>query len=161
MGAGSSSKYKLVIKERDELASAHKAKEKMLALLEKKHSETIDKHTALNENHLSVVAQCAAYKLELNHERLKAAEAERQLADAHEQLALLQKRVGEMTHGDPARDVLEREKIIAEMEALRNSIDAKNKPMRNVFDLVVGNLRREVDEIKARVARVDAAAVVT
>ena len=47
------------------------------------------------------------------------------------------------------------------MEALRNSIDAKNKPMRNVFDLVVGNLRREVDEIKKRVARADAAAVVT
>ena len=50
-------------------------------------------------------------------------------------------------------DVLEREKIIAEMETLLAGIDAKNAPMRSVFQLVIGNLRREVDDIKARITR--------
>ena len=153
MGAGSSSKYKLVIKERDELASAHKAKEKLLQLLEKKHGEVEAKHSDLRTTHLSIVAQCAAYKMELGHEREKHAEAERKLKHAQEELVVLQKRVGEMTHGDPERDVLEREKIIAEMETLLAGIDAKNAPMRSVFQLVIGNLRREVDDIKARITR--------
>ena len=87
--------------------------------------------------------------MELNHERTKVAKQEAQLQEAQDQLVVLQKRVGEMTHGNPEKDIQEREKIISEMEALKGNIS--NGPMVNVFALVIGNLRREITEIQTRV----------
>ena len=48
--------HKLVLEERDELASAHKAKEKMLALLSKDHEQLGNSLREHKKTHLDVVA---------------------------------------------------------------------------------------------------------
>ena len=147
--------HKLVVAERDELASAHKAKEKMLALLSKDHEQLGNSLREHKKTHLDVVAQCAGLKIELNHERhrreaqeaaLVAARAENDARE--EELAILRKRVGAMTHGNGERDIQERRKIIAELEALQGGVE--KGLMRNMFELVIANLRREIAEIAAR-----------
>lgn len=58
-----------------------------------------------------------------------------------------------MTHGNGERDIQEREKIIAELEELQGSVE--KGPMQNMFALVIGNLRREMSEIAARLPSPD------
>lgn len=147
--------HKLVVAERDELASAHKAKEKMLALLHKDHEQLSTSFRDQKAVHLDVVAQCAGLKIELNHERHKreaqdaALDAARARNDAcEEELAVLRKRVGAMTHGNGERDIQERRKIIRELEELQGGVE--KGPMRSMFELVKANLRREIAEIAAR-----------
>lgn len=185
MGGGTSKfkigleEHKLVLVERDELAAAKKAKEKMLALLHRDHEKVQDSFREHQKNHLDIVSQNVGLKLQLErarHKHEEALNAARRKNDARvrcvprprpspprptrprffrceEELAVLRKRVGAMTHGNGERDIQEREKIIAELEELQGSVE--KGPMQNMFALVIGNLRREMSEIAARLPSPD------
>ena len=111
----------------------------------------------VTEEHLSTVATVAALRLELAHEREKAAHASEARAAPAEELAVLRQRAGAVTHGDAEADVRQRKVVIAELDGLLRTAGGKGE-LAGVISLVRDNLKREVREIRGRVPAAAAAA---